>query len=120
MSLIPSGFFSFDPFADMEAMLGLRSGDSLRGAPSQGAASGSHSLVAHMSPLTSASLRCNLVEVSAMPSALGHELRNGFKLAVSCVRGWGSRLLGLGNQNRPSQSKQFVTNLNTDKHLSLH
>jgi hypothetical protein len=99
MSLVPSGFFSFDPFADMEAMLGLRRGD--RGA--QGAASSSHSLVAHMSPLTSASLRCNLVEVSAMPSASGHELRNG--LAVSCVRGLGSRLLGLGNQNRPSPSQ---------------
>jgi hypothetical protein len=64
MSLIPSGFFSFDPFVDMEAMLGLRRGDS----GVQGAASSSNSLVAHMSPLTSASLRCNLVEVSAVLS----------------------------------------------------
>jgi hypothetical protein len=56
MSLIPSGFFSFDPFADFEALLGRRGG------PASGSSS---SLVAHMSPLTTTSLRCNLAEVGA-------------------------------------------------------
>ena len=56
MSLIPSGFFSFDPFTDFEALLGRRGG------PASGSSS---SLVAHMSPLTTTSLRCNLAEVRA-------------------------------------------------------